>query len=244
MLAAGFLFTLATGPTAFGLTRTDVPPLTWTDPQLVRDAVAVPEGVNALRINTAPLAGAVRALPAVAAADVTVLLPDAALIVTIEERVPILAWQAGDVRYIADDAGIVFATVDPSAALPPGVAVIDDRRAVPGTSLAIGSQLDAVDLDVVTRLGSLKPADVGSAAASLDVRVTDNDGFVISAPTGWTAVFGFYSPATRGTAMIPGQVRLLKSLLGDREGAVLRVVLASETDGTYVPKPTPKASTR
>jgi hypothetical protein len=52
-------------------------------------------------------------------------------------------------------------------------------------------------------------------------------------------VFGFYSPATRPTEMIPGQVRLLRSLLAGREATVGRIVLASETDGTYVPKRTP-----
>ncbi len=44
----------------------------------------------------------------------------------------------------------------------------------------------------------------------------------------------------RTTELIPGQVRLLRSLLSGREPTVDRVVLASETDGTYVPRATPK----
>jgi hypothetical protein len=35
-------------------------------------------------------------------------------------------------------------------------------------------------------------------------------------------------------------VRLLRSLLIGREPLVERVILASETDGTYVPRPTPE----
>ena len=35
--------------------------------------------------------------------------------------------------------------------------------------------------------------------------------------------------------MIPGQVRLLRSLLAGREPEVRRIVLASETTGTYIP---------
>jgi hypothetical protein len=42
--------------------------------------------------------------------------------------------------------------------------------------------------------------------------------------------------------MIPGQVRLLRSLLAGREAQVDRVILASETDGTYTPRTTPKPS--
>jgi hypothetical protein len=57
-------------------------------------------------------------------------------------------------------------------------------------------------------------------------------------------VFGFYSPATRSPEMIPAQVRLLKSLLFGREPDLLRIVLASGTDGTYVPRATPKATAR
>jgi hypothetical protein len=44
--------------------------------------------------------------------------------------------------------------------------------------------------------------------------------------------------------MIPGQVRLLRDLIDGREATVRRVILASATDGTYVPRSTPKASSR
>ena len=85
-----------------------------------------------------------------------------------------------------------------------------------------------VDLDVATRLGSIGAGDIGSTASSLRVAVTDVDGYVVSTPRGWDAVFGFYSPATRPTDMIPGQVRLLKSLLDGREPEVRRIILASD----------------
>ena len=61
-------------------------------------------------------------------------------------------------------------------------------------------------------------------------------------PKGWSAVFGFYTPSLRTTELIPGQVRLLRSLLVGREQLVDRVILASETDGTYTPRATPKPS--
>lgn len=238
MLAAGFGLTFVTGTTAFGLTRIDIPALTWTDPNLVRRALELPDGSNVFRLDTGPLTAALLALPAVAEADVTVLLPDAAVVVRIEERQPVLAWQMGDTRYIADRDGRIFATVAGTAALPAGLTVIEDARAGTGR-LAVGGQLNPVDLDVATRLGSLRPADVGSGADSLRVTITDDDGFIVTVSGGWTAVFGFYSPATRPVDMIPGQVRLLRSLLVDREALARRIVLASETNGTVVLKPTP-----
>ena len=66
--------------------------------------------------------------------------------------------------------------------------------------------------------------------------MTDENGFVVETrPKGWSAVFGFYTPSLRTTELIPGQVRLLRSLLVGREPLVDRVILASETDGTYIP---------
>jgi len=244
MIASGFLFTLATGPTAFGVSRTDIPELTWTDGAAVAAALDVPAGGNVFRLDTAPLEAALRTLPGVAGADVSVQLPDAAVVVRIEERRPVLAWQVQDRRFIADAEGVIFADVDTTSALPPGVAVVDDRRQGSISLLAIGGRLDAVDLDVATRLGSLTPADVGSAATQLQVAATDDEGFIVTTPGGWTAVFGFYSPATRPTDIVPGQVRLLRSLLDGREDTVRRIILASETDGTYVPRATPRPTRR
>ncbi len=244
MLASGFLFSFVTGPTVFGLSRTEVPNLTWTQPQLVRDKLALIAGSNVFGLDTVPLEAALGTLPAVASADVSVSLPDAAVVVRIEERRPVLAWQVADRRFLVDREGVVFASVEVKAALAAGVAVVEDRRQGSANLLVIGGRIDAVDLDVATRLGSLTPADVGSSAAHLSVAATESDGFVVIAPGAWTAVFGFYSPATRATDIIPGQVRLLRSLLDGREATASRIILASETDGTYVPVPTPKPTTR
>jgi hypothetical protein len=240
LLASGFLLNFVTGRTAFGLTRTDVPALTWTDPAAVVAALGLTQGRNVFQLDTAPLEAALRTLPAVANAEVTVQLPDAVVVVAIEERVPILAWQVGDTRYLADREGTIFATAPDGDPLPTGVAVIEDRRVGADATLAVGTTLDVVDLDVATRLGSLTPDDVGSAVTRLKVAVTDDDGFIVNAPGSWTAVFGFYSPSTRATDMIPGQVRLLRSLLAGGEGTLTRIILASESGGTYVPKPTRK----
>ena len=240
MLAAGFLFTLVTGPTAFGLSRIDLPDLTWTDSADVEATLALPDGGNVFALDTGPLETALETLPGVASAQVSVALPDAAVVVSIEERTAILAWEVGNRRYIADASGTVFAEVRDDVALPGGVAIVHDQRAASVGAFAIGGHIGPVDLDVATRLGSLTPAEIGSGADALRVAITDTDGYVVAAPRGWDAVFGFYSPATRPTEMIPGQVRLLRSLLEGRESQVRRVILASDTSGTYVPRETPR----
>jgi hypothetical protein len=119
------------------------------------------------------------------------------------------------------------------------VTIVHDQRRSSVGAFAIGGHIASTDLDVATRLGSLEPADIGSTAELLRVAVTDLDGYVLATPRGWDAVFGFYSPATRPTDMIPGQVRLLRSLLAGGEPEVRRIVLASERTGTYTPRSTP-----
>ena len=48
-------------------------------------------------------------------------------------------------------------------------------------------------------------------------------------------MFGFYTPTLRTTDLIPGQVRLLRSMLAGREDDVLRVILADDRSGTRRP---------
>ena len=81
------------------------------------------------------------------------------------------------------------------------------------------------------------------SAVGLGVVVTDANGFMLETrPKGWSAVFGFYTPSLRTTDLIPEQVRLLRSLLVGREQTVDRVILASETDGTYTQRASPSAA--
>lgn len=229
---------------AFDYTKLEVDGLHLTDSSAVESALAVAPGENLFRLSTRPLKTALEALPTVRAVRVEVRLPGT-LAVIIDERKPVLIWQVGEQRYLADADGSLFAqllgTLPAEAA---GLPVVDDRRAA-STDLDVGQHLASVDLDAATRLASLVPADVGSSAVSLTVAVTDENGFVVETrPGSWSAVFGFFTPSLRTTAIIAGQVRLLRSLLVGREPLVDRVILASETDGTYTPRATPSASSK
>src|SRR6185503_14504206 len=95
MIVSGFLLTFVTRPSAFALTETDLPSVQWTSDSDLHTALAVPDGANVFRLDTAPLEAALEALPGVASADVRVALPDAAVVVAIQEREAILAWEAG-----------------------------------------------------------------------------------------------------------------------------------------------------
>jgi hypothetical protein len=243
MLATGYLLTLFTGPDAFALERTELPDLRWTDSAAVEASLGLPRDANLFRIATDTLEARLTALPTVRSSDVSVSVLDGTVVVRIEERQPILAWRVGDRAFLADEDGVVVAAMAADAAAASSLPEIIDRRADAAPGPAVGDRLDPVELDVATRLASLGPGDIGSSAPSIEVLVTARDGFVLRAPT-WDAVFGFYGPATRDPAMVPGQVRLLRSLLADREATVRRIVLASETDGTYVPYPTPRPTRR
>ena len=121
-----------------------------------------------------------------------------------------------------------------AAAAAVGLPLVADRRDL-GIGLVVGGSVDALDLDVATRLLSLVPADVGSAAPALVVGVDDRDGWTVVpiADDPWGAVFGFYGPEIRRPDMIPEQVRFLRSILAGSEERILRVVLAGERKGTF-----------
>ncbi|HSL35032.1 MAG TPA: FtsQ-type POTRA domain-containing protein [Candidatus Limnocylindrales bacterium] len=209
----------------------------------VRERLELAQGVNLFTIQTEPLEERLRAIPAVGGADVSVALPDA-IVVRLDERRPLLVWRSGEHSWYVDATGSVFAEVgdDPPEAAAELPVVIDARAVALG--LRVGSTIDPVDLDAATRLASLTPAQVGSAAAGLSVGVTDDNGFVLSSvPKSWVAVFGFYGLSLRTTDLIPGQVQLLGSLLAEAgEATVGLVILSTDRDGTYFPKVSPSPS--
>jgi len=239
MLAAGLLLRLVTSSSAFALEHVDQPSLHWTADDAVLANVAVPLGTNVFGIAVAPIEARLLALPGIASAQVSVALP-ATLAVAIVERTPILAWRVGDTVYLVDRDGVIFATTDAAGAAAANLPTIGDERVASMFGLAVGGRLDPIDLDVATRLAALVPADIGSSAARLEIRVTDADGYVVRGDTTtWIAVFGFYSPSLRSADLIPGQVQLLRSLIAGRESTVDRVVLADDRNGTYTVMPTP-----
>ncbi|HEY6570846.1 MAG TPA: FtsQ-type POTRA domain-containing protein [Candidatus Limnocylindrales bacterium] len=226
----------ATSSGAFSMRRLDVSGVTWTSEDAVLAALAIPDGQNLFTLHTGDLIDRLTVLPAIRDASITIALPDEVR-VDVAERVALLAWEVDGQRYLVDEDGLLFARVDettPAAAdrLP----FVDDHRVAAG-ALTVGATLDPVILDAARRLGSLRPADLGTSAASLAIRLDDENGFTLRAePVGWSAVFGFYTPTLRTTDLVPGQVRLLRSMLAGREDRILKVILADDRSGTMIPR--------
>lgn len=224
---------------AFAYARLELEGDRYTAPEAVTELVALDEGTNLFLVSTADIADRLAGLPTVRSVDVSIALPDAVR-VRLVEREPVLVWSVADTPFLVDADGVVFGQLAPDR--DPTQPVVDDRRAA-SRSLAIGQRIDPVELDAASRLGTVGPSDVGSTAAGFAIVVTDENGFVLRAqPDAWEAVFGFYTPSLRRPAMIPGQVRLLRSLLIGREHEIGRVILATETDGTYLPRTDPPPS--
>jgi cell division septal protein FtsQ len=240
LAAAAGLYGVAASD-AFALRGVEFEGMTWTSRASLGAALAVPPGSNAFTIATEPLARRLEGLPAVRGATVSVVLPDT-LRVVVDERLALVAWQVGGSRFVVDGTGFLFGQLEPDDPAAAGLPIVDDHRVESG-DLGVGARLDPVSLDAALRIGSLTPAQVGSGARRLAIRIDDAEGFSITAePTGWTAVFGFYTPTLRTTDLIPGQVRLLRSLLLGQEEKALRIVLADDRSGTFVPRPTPTAA--
>lgn len=238
LLSAGVIYGLAATP-AFGFERLDVSGTSLTTEAAIRSQVGLETGTNLVGLATEPVAARLRTLPAVSDAFVSVGLPDT-LQVRIVERRPILVWAVAARRYAVDGTGLLFAdvTTDPTGVVA-GIPVVTDERSF-ATELTVLTKLDPVVLDAATRLGSLTPSQIGSHAAALRVRVTDDRGFTITGGSGgWVAVFGFYGQDQRKPSLIPGQVQLLGGLLAGREDTVQTVILADDREGTYIAKPTP-----
>lgn len=240
LASLGSIYGLA-ATSAFTYSRADIPELHWTPRADVEAAIGIQPGTNLFRLSVDPIERRLRSLSAVAEARVVVALPDA-LVVSVTEREAILVWSIGPSGFLVDRQGVIFAVADPAAADAAGLPVITDSRPV-SAALIVGDTVDPVDLDAATRLGSLRPADIGSVADALDVTISEANGFVVgTSPASWVAIFGLYTPTVRTPAIVPGQVQLLRSLLDGREALIAQVILADARNGTFIPKPTPVAS--
>ena len=81
------------------------------------------------------------------------------------------------------------------------------------------------------QLLALTPESLGSRASSLQLRVDEYDGYVLSSDRGWQAVFGHYTPTLQPPTVVPRQVQCLRWLLAAEERRLERVRLAVSEDG-------------
>ncbi|HEY2916091.1 MAG TPA: FtsQ-type POTRA domain-containing protein, partial [Candidatus Limnocylindrales bacterium] len=118
---------LTTAPAA-AIQRIDVSPLSWTTRDALVHWLGVEPGVNAFALATGSLAARLEELPAVASADVSVHLPGT-LDVRVTERQPILGWRVGDVTFLVDRDGMLFALAGGAAGDTAAIPIVVDSRA-------------------------------------------------------------------------------------------------------------------
>lgn len=166
------------------------------DTQLQR-ALASLDGTALLTVDGTAVAAKLERLPAVSRATVEAVLPDAVR-VHIVEKVPTFLWQTSAVRLVGVADGTLIAQLALEADLPADLAklpLVEDRR-VGSRGLIVGDRIDSSTLAAGLRLSEVEPAALGSKAVHLDVRLTDNDGFLlVSDQPAWQADFGIFPDA-------------------------------------------------
>ncbi|RLT28224.1 MAG: hypothetical protein DWI47_00445 [Chloroflexi bacterium] len=192
-------------------------------------------------------------IPFVASARVRIGLPGE-IRAEIREEIPLLRWSSGGLTYLMNGSGELLGPTTSPLLNSAGRAAVEllplmrDLRS--GPPLLTGDAITPLDVDISTRLASLTLADLGSTATRLSLVIDPQYGFVLQGEgegIAWNAVFGIYSATIRPPEMLPGQVRLLRSLLAGRERRIGWVILADGQAGTFTapgvrPPAPPRAS--
>jgi cell division septal protein FtsQ len=172
----------------------------YTPSAQLQRALASLDGVALLTVDASGVAAQLELLPAVASARVEAVLPDA-IRVTITEKVAAFVWQTSAVRLVGAADGTLIGQIALRATLSPDLGalpLIDDRR-VDSRDIIVGDRIDAATLAAALRLSAVDPAAMGSKALNLDLRLTDDAGFLLASRSPvWQADFGFYPPQDAG----------------------------------------------
>ena len=219
--------------------KVSVSELRYTSADLVRQVIDLPANAtpNVFRVDTQRMERALASLPAIARADVAVVLPDM-MDVDITERTPAFLLSTPAQSFVVSSDGYVL------DALPSGspggqldLPQVRDGRVQFAIPLEVGGRLDDISLDAAMRLLAVTPELIGSNRAVL-LSIDDADGYALSSePSGWRAIFGHYTPNLRPVDLIDRQVQCLRSLIAAGEDEINVIYLASQGDhcGTYVP---------
>ena len=223
------------------------------DQVAVLELVGINTGENILAIDLLATERAIEALPFVAAARVRIGIPGEVRI-EIRETSLLLRWQRGSEVLLVSGSGQILGRIDSPLLSARGAEAADSLPLVVDSTtvpfVEVGEDISPIDLDIVTRLASLTPADLGSSALQLKIQRDAQYGYLLQGVGdgfSWNAVFGIYSATIRPVELIPAQVRLLRSLLAKRERGVGWVILADGQAGTFTdpgvrPPPPPSPS--
>ncbi|MGZ6213779.1 MAG: cell division protein FtsQ/DivIB [Candidatus Limnocylindria bacterium] len=186
------------------------------------------DGKPLLTVDATAMAARLARLPAVSTATVEAILPDTVR-VTIKEKVAAFVWQTSAVRLIGGADGTLIGQLALDADLPADLQLlplVDDQR-VASRSMIVGDHIDAATLAAAFILAGVEPAALGSTATDLQLRITDNDGFLlVSGQPAWQADFGLYPEVDAGASgtlqtRVEAQVAAVRTLFSyEREEGV------------------------
>ena len=157
------------------------------------------QGQNIFLLNQSALVTRLESLPLVASAGLSVQLPSS-IVITIQERVPVLLWQSGNTTFGIDQQGVVIAPASQLNGVDRLGLVIDKR---PAGSVHPGARVQAGDVLFVQQLFAQLPGIEGVSPFTLQYVTTIKEGgqtvpanqagsgsFVVISASGWQAYLG------------------------------------------------------
>jgi cell division septal protein FtsQ len=158
------------------------------------------QGQDIFLLDQAVLVSRLEALPMVAAANLNVQLPSTVTI-SVQERMPVLLWQAGKLTFGLAQDGTVIAPQNELSGVDHLALVVDTRRTA--SQIRSGSRFSAADIVFVEQVFEQVPGIEGVAPFSLQYADTiTEDGhsapanqagsgsYVIVSANGWRAYLG------------------------------------------------------
>lgn len=160
--------------------------------------------------SAAEARAALLGIAAVRDARIELALPTAAR-VTVSEREAAGRWVVGGAEWFVDLDGILFESIDPSAA--PALRVRDGRTA----ARSAGERMDAALVASALRLAKVAPGELRADATSPSVRIEPGPSIVLASGAGWEIRFG--TPER-----VDEKLALAERFLRDRPSARLEYV--------------------
>lgn len=156
-------------------------------------------------------------IPAVRDASVEVALPGSARI-SLSEREAVGRWVVGSLEWFVDADGVLFSSVDATAA--PALRVRDERA----ETRSAGERIDPGVVAATLRLAKIAPGELRPDATAPSVRIRPGpDGIVLDTGGGWEVRFGSHE-------RIDEKIELLARFLREQPGRRLEYVDVRSTD--------------
>ena len=199
-LALAAILTFVVTDTKFRINRVVVTGVASLSGSTVAESTGV-LGQSVFRVDATAVARNIVALPGVQHVEVSSVAPDT-LLVRVQERQPVLIWEASDGSYLIDDSGAVLARLEQA-----NVVSLPRLRAVAGIpSPAVGGRVSITSVHAVVALSERLPTDAGvtTAAIALDPTV----GLIVQTER-WRVVMG-------NDEHLGQKLAVLKSLVRDQ----------------------------